>query len=249
MTPLAPPLVRAVCEPVSAARGSEFVLATRQAASTTRREDILGAQLLNGLHLDGNLVLGTRPRSCYRGSNVFFQRGIYYRERSHACRKHPHKRGAARESGAAAAARLPGSIRPTEADAALPPGSIRLGRRAASALPRRMLPGDLAAAARPNGSIRPPKWQHPARFRRLPPQHPKQHPSRCRHDLPSCAGGCRRCLGLIAIWECEGVGQATAADTLAGVRRSDRGRAQLSQAVSVARRTQEARTTSPRDRF
>ena len=69
-------------------------------------------------------------------------------------RKHPHKRGAAPESGAAAAARLPGSIRPTEADAALPPGSSRLGRRAASALPRRMLPGSRAAAARPNGSSR-----------------------------------------------------------------------------------------------
>ena len=61
-------------------------------------------------------------------------------------------------------------------------GSIRLGRRAASALPRRMLPGDLAAAARPNGSIRPPKWQHPPRFRRLLPQHPRQHPLR--------SGGC-----------------------------------------------------------
>ena len=55
-------------------------------------------------------------------------------------RKHPHKRGAAPESGAAAAAR--------------PPGGSRLGRRAASALPRRMLPGSRAAAARPKRSIR-----------------------------------------------------------------------------------------------
>ena len=119
-----------------------------------------------------------------------------------AVRKHPHKRGAAPESGAAAAARLPGSIRPTEADAALLPGSSRLGRRAASALPRRMLPGDLAAAARPNGSIRPPKWQHPPRFWRLLPQQPRQQPPRqggccpAAGQHPPCRGGC--CLGRAA---------------------------------------------------
>ena len=56
-----------------------------------------------------------------------------------------------------------GSIRPTEADAARTLGSIRLGFRAASARPKRMLPGRRAASARPNGSIRLPKRQHPLR--------------------------------------------------------------------------------------
>ena len=65
-----------------------------------------------------------------------------------------------------------------------------------------MLPGDLAAAARPNGSIRPPKWQHPPRFWRLLPQQPRQQPPRqggccpAAGQHPPCRGGC--CLGRAA---------------------------------------------------
>ena len=59
------------------------------------------------------------------------------------------------------AARLPRSNRPPEADAVLLPGSNRLGRRAATALPRRELPAfsrhppaRIAVTARPPGRSR-----------------------------------------------------------------------------------------------
>ena len=88
-----------------------------------------------------------------------------------------------------AAARLPRSNRPPEADAVLLPGSNRLGRRAATALPRRELPCVLVASARPNCRNRSPERQEPfAAHRRLRRSLPREPLRELRATGGCCCG-------------------------------------------------------------
>ena len=87
------------------------------------------------------------------------------------------------------AARLMRSNRPPEADAVLLPGSNRLGRRAATALPRRELPCVLVASARPNCRNRSPERQEPfAAHRRLRRSLPREPLRELRATGGCCCG-------------------------------------------------------------